>query len=95
MQESVSLLVSSLQTILISNLFYRYRFSWSPKGVLNNLKSAAKWLEDGEVQFYFIHTNYLLFFSSPDNYMCLNKGVCEYEAGSECLCLNHKLPLLL
>lgn len=29
--------------------FYRYRFSWSPKGVLNNLKSGAKWLENGEV----------------------------------------------
>ncbi|KAF6041134.1 AASS [Bugula neritina] len=28
----------------------RYRFSWSPKGVLNNLKAGAKWLDNNEVQ---------------------------------------------
>ncbi|XP_067935063.1 alpha-aminoadipic semialdehyde synthase, mitochondrial-like isoform X2 [Watersipora subatra] len=28
----------------------RYRFSWSPKGVLNNLKAGAKWLENNELK---------------------------------------------
>ena len=29
--------------------FHRYRFSWSPLGVLMNLKAGAKWMENGEV----------------------------------------------
>lgn len=32
----------------------RYRFSWSPKGVLMNLKAGAKWLENGQVRLSFI-----------------------------------------
>ena len=29
---------------------FRYKFSWSPLGVLNALKSPAKWIDNGEVQ---------------------------------------------
>lgn len=30
-------------------MVYRYKFSWNPETVLNNLKSGAKWLENDEV----------------------------------------------
>jgi len=29
---------------------FKYKFSWSPLGVLNALRSTAKWLQDGEVK---------------------------------------------